>query len=987
MSDFKIIGNSAPIVGKEEFYSVNSVLPSFLPYQSFGNTDNSIFEQPVKWEVYVLENGRWRKTKENDKTGTKVSYTFLQKSLERKGIRIHARKGEEFARIEIKPHNAEQPKIDSIEFLDKFGNKPTQPFAYSQSLKARVHCLHMEKRTIYATLWEDDAAGAGHSKANEKNKMITLPGTVKDGVADIDFFLNPDFAKIADAIKAKGDSSEGKTHEYYVTAEFLNKITASNNTNVANPNDKTATAKPAIPKKQTPAQKKGLSKKQTKESSNGNGIYDWFENTFKVKPIIFPNSNPPTNNTPLKVGEVDKVPIEELPKTEGILTAYFAKEEFSLETAEVDGRHEYKFKTKYTSVDKDSIAPIIKKRVDALVKADKKYAKLDDIKNALGSSYEVGDPVSFNLCKLGAKFIKINSAPLEEEVYVVAKTFLLDGKEVSIKIKEKDSILVETDADVTVLEAKEGGSDVTVLKAIVENGIAKVKIKLRPKADEDLKTWKEKLLKGKKDVGYSYKFKNITTITDVNKKKFAKIILNNAKEGKQGNTKLENGKTAFVEDVEKALASKTYDVGNDITFDTYKIQAENLWLAAECQGDTKKYEEEFLKKDGEYFVIGTVKCPRCGILTMEELDLVFTSANKAKKEELMKAFNLANSKFGLNTCQQKAHFFAQVREEVGTSIDIKEGEGLNYAVEKLTEHYTRFSTTGSLNGPPNDLAFSYGRIDSTNIAFLKNTYNRHNLTQHSANVQMIANIAYANNNGNDDIASGDGWKYRGRGIIQITGKGKYIKINNRIDSDYVDFTTDIDANNINNINEGTVASMAYWKEYGCQKKAENGVLRPDLNSIVDIINSRTPTRDARWGHLQNMVNIFKVNQCEKHSDNVKAGYDIDAAVDYIIANAASGSLSACALYVRKAINAGGIAGSWGDAWQYITALTTIGFTDLGKIADFKKGDIVVFNKTGNRRFGHISMWTGNQWVSDFKQQSIIVHTDYNGTDYHIFRWQ
>lgn len=111
------------------------------------------------------------------------------------------------------------------------------------------------------------------------------------------------------------------------------------------------------------------------------------------------------------------------------------------------------------------------------------------------------------------------------------------------------------------------------------------------------------------------------------------------------------------------------------------------------------------------------KCPRCGILTLVELDQIFTNATKEKKEQLMSVFNQANSKFGLNTCQQKAHFFAQVREEVGTSIDIKDGEGLNYAVEKLTEHFTRFSTTGLLNGPPNDLAFSYGRIDSRNISF------------------------------------------------------------------------------------------------------------------------------------------------------------------------------------------------------------------------------------------------------------------------------
>jgi hypothetical protein len=158
-----------------------------------------------------------------------------------------------------------------------------------QILKARVHCLHIERRTVYATLWEDDVAGVGHDKANEKNKMKTLSGTVKGGIADIDFVLDPDFAKIADAVKAKGDADEGKTHEYYVTAEILNKKTASKNTNVANPGYKDTTAKPAAPKKQTPARKKGPSKKQEKEKSIVDDVIDWWEGKIKIDPIILPD--------------------------------------------------------------------------------------------------------------------------------------------------------------------------------------------------------------------------------------------------------------------------------------------------------------------------------------------------------------------------------------------------------------------------------------------------------------------------------------------------------------------------------------------------------------------------------------------------------------------------------------------------------------------------------------------------------------------------
>lgn len=264
MSEFKIIGNPDPIVGKEEFYYVNSYLPNILPFQNTSTVNNN-FEKPVKWEVYVLENGRWRKTKENDKTGKKISYTFFQKSLDRKGIRILARRGDEVARLNIKSHPAEKPKIDSIELLDKNGKKPQKPLSYGQTLKARVHCLHMEKRKVNVTLWEDDAAGSGHDKANTKNIIETLSGVVKNGKADVNFLLRPSIAKIA-----RKSKDEGKVHEYYVTTDFNKEKIASNNVNVNDLEVPVAPYKRKIPVQQ-PAQPKTAVQKPVQEKTNTSG--------------------------------------------------------------------------------------------------------------------------------------------------------------------------------------------------------------------------------------------------------------------------------------------------------------------------------------------------------------------------------------------------------------------------------------------------------------------------------------------------------------------------------------------------------------------------------------------------------------------------------------------------------------------------------------------------------------------------------------------
>jgi len=107
----------------------------------------------------------------------------------------------------------------------------------------------------------------------------------------------------------------------------------------------------------------------------------------------------------------------------------------------------------------------------------------------------------------------------------------------------------------------------------------------------------------------------------------------------------------------------------------------------------------------------------------------------------------AMAKFGITTINEQATFLAQVAHESARLSRLE--ENLNYSADGLASNWpARYRDKAT--GKPNQLALLLHRRP-----------------------QAIANNCYANRMGNGDVASGDGWKYRGRGPIQITGRSNY----------------------------------------------------------------------------------------------------------------------------------------------------------------------------------------------------------------------
>ncbi len=550
----------------------------------------------AKWKLYVKENNNWRELKPvagtPPKIGSETTITITNQKLLGKELLLEA--------YLYEPEKSSPPGIvikieegkKKIERVDLFRTDDSSisnsdVLKYGQSIIVKVITVNMPNEKVEITLYEDDENGVGHNANNEKNKVDSVEKRLDhDGFAMHTFKLPIDFQRIANAYM---DGSQDKFHEYYINVKSATDSKASSNVNLPNPDY-------TYPEQEIEEVVISVKAKE-----------------IGVDPL------PETGRSVNVVKEV---------KIEGLLDAYFAKKEYTKQTGEEAGTVEYTFggngnKTS-TDAEKEKIAKIIvgKSQITSL-KNKKEYTTVEAIKAALTADvYNKDQKITIKTFKLGEEFKRVNSAPLEDKLYLVATTSMLDGKEATIIIKEKDGIIKgSAGAVLPVLEITEEqmeqktntrelqGTEKTEFKGTVKDGMVKIPIHLRPKSDDELKQWKDKLTKGKEDGNYTYTFKNQTALPNGSgdeKKRIAQAILGNAIGGKMNNPKIETGKTAFADDIEKALVKEVYLAGQTITFPLYKKETELLYLQAKAQGE-KQHDKEFLKQDGAYFQIGK-KC-------------------------------------------------------------------------------------------------------------------------------------------------------------------------------------------------------------------------------------------------------------------------------------------------------------------------------------------------------------------------------------------
>lgn len=188
--------------------------------------------------------------------------------------------------------------------------------------------------------------------------------------------------------------------------------------------------------------------------------------------------------------------------------------------------------------------------------------------------------------------------------------------------------------------------------------------------------------------------------------------------------------------------------------------------------------------------------------TIKDL-LVHLGVTEARAEVWGKAYEDAFRKYQINTPNRIAAFFGNIIHECNYFKSLS--ENLNYSAEGLARTWpNRYSSTGKHGGAPNAKAKSIAR-----------------------NPKAIANHCYANRMGNGSESSGDGWNYRGRGPIQVTGKTNYQNLQRRSGLDCIN-NPDI----LSTPEGGAISSCDYWKACNINKYADKG----DFDGTADLIN-------------------------------------------------------------------------------------------------------------------------------------------------------
>ena len=179
------------------------------------------------------------------------------------------------------------------------------------------------------------------------------------------------------------------------------------------------------------------------------------------------------------------------------------------------------------------------------------------------------------------------------------------------------------------------------------------------------------------------------------------------------------------------------------------------------------------------------------------------------------ALNETFTRFNLTTNNQKAMFIGQCSHECGNFRLLE--ENLNYRAETLMKLWPK-------------------RFPSLEFA-----------KQYEKNPRKIANSVYASRMGNRDEASGDGYRFRGRGALQCTGHSTYFHAGKALGVDFV-----MQPDLVATPKYAALTAGWFWETHKLNPPAD----ALDYTKVTKIINGGTIGLDDRIKHVQHALAVL-----------------------------------------------------------------------------------------------------------------------------------
>lgn len=199
-------------------------------------------------------------------------------------------------------------------------------------------------------------------------------------------------------------------------------------------------------------------------------------------------------------------------------------------------------------------------------------------------------------------------------------------------------------------------------------------------------------------------------------------------------------------------------------------------------------------------------------------DLKGIIGNNPYAQQWHEAISQVCPEYGIDTPKRLAAFLAQCAHESGNFRFLK--ENLNYKAESLMRVFPKYF-------PDAGTAQAYAK-----------------------NQEKIANRVYANRMGNGDEASGDGWRFCGRGLIQLTGKNNYTLFAASIDTPLEEIPEYLGTF------EGAVQSACwFWEMNNLNVEADAG----DIKKMTKKINGGYIGLEDRIKHYEHALHLFGVH--------------------------------------------------------------------------------------------------------------------------------